>query len=193
MTTPGLRRPAECTEDYPGFTVDDGRVTGSINIGPTRLSLWAVTPYAFHYAAAELSEAWPHRDPADWGDAGTFLANLLNVRGDFARLMCVLAAQRLAIEDMELSALAGAVPRALVEFNPRSRQRNNAWDDRPDKLWLLTPEEFALVPDGTTLVCINGKTKIKGEGYIDQDTRAGYIAWGLLDSQLPPAPAEGAR
>jgi hypothetical protein len=100
------------------------------------------------------------------------------------------ASERLAAQDQALGDLAGTLPAALVEFNPLSRRNNNAWDDRPDKLWLLTPDEYDLLPDGVTLVCIDGKTGVKGIDYIDQDTRAGYIAWGLLNSQLPPEPRD---
>ena len=99
------------------------------------------------------------------------------------------AARRLADQDQAIDDLSGVVPRALVEFNPRSRRNGNAWDDRADKLWLLTPDELAIVPDGTVLVSISGTTATKGVDYIDDDTRAGLLAYGLLSSQLPPAPS----
>lgn len=50
------------------------------------------------------------------------------------------------------------------------------WDE---DLWLLTPDELAQLPDGTELVCINGKTVIKGKDYIDNDIRFGYLAYGI--------------
>lgn len=97
------------------------------------------------------------------------------------------ARAELAEEPKRAAALAGTLLPAMIEFNPRSRQRQNAWSsDWPDKLWPLTPEEYEQVPDGSTLVCIDGRTKVKGTDYIDQDTRGGYIAFGFLDSQLPP-------
>jgi len=46
---------------------------------------------------------------------------------------------------------------------------------------LLTPEEFEALPDGTRLRCISGEYKTKGIDYIDQDTRAGLIAWGVSE------------
>lgn len=52
------------------------------------------------------------------------------------------------------------------------------WDD---KLYLLTPEEFDQVPDGTELTCIDGETAIKGKDTIDQDIRFGHIAYGVND------------
>lgn len=98
------------------------------------------------------------------------------------------AIDRQAAQEQALTDLSGNVPVALIEFDPLSRQRQNPWDERDDKLWLLTPDEFGMLPDGVTLVCISGETAVKGIDDIDQDTRFGMIAWGLLDSQLPPRP-----
>ena len=57
------------------------------------------------------------------------------------------------------------------------------WDDvGGEQLWLLTPLEFSKLPDGTKLTFIDGKKAIKGKNYIDQDTRFGQIAWGLIGS-----------
>ena len=57
------------------------------------------------------------------------------------------------------------------------------WDDvGGEQLWLLTPLEFSKLPDGTKLTCIDGKKAINGKNYIDQDTRFGQIAWGLIGS-----------
>lgn len=92
------------------------------------------------------------------------------------------ASDRLAAQDQTLIDLSGKLPRALIEFDPR----HNRWDEADDPLWLLTPDEFAMVPDGSTLVCISGETGVKGRDEIDLDTRGGCIAWGFLDSQLPP-------
>ena len=96
------------------------------------------------------------------------------------------AAARLAALDQAIDDLSGVVPRALVEFDPESRRNNNAWDDRANKLWLLTPVELEMIPAGTALVCISGCIVIKGIDEIDGDTRVGYLAYGLLNSQLPP-------
>jgi len=48
------------------------------------------------------------------------------------------------------------------------------------ELWLFTPEEFHKLPDGIELVSINGNKAIKGKDYIDQDTRFGYLAYGVM-------------
>jgi hypothetical protein len=54
----------------------------------------------------------------------------------------------------------------------------NYWDER---LALFTPEEYEQLPDGTELYSIGGKKLIKGKDYIDQDTRFGYLAVGVVD------------
>lgn len=47
-----LRQPAEDTDDlYPGLTVCDNRVTGSINAGRTRLPLWT-------FIGTVVEESW---------------------------------------------------------------------------------------------------------------------------------------
>lgn len=53
-----------------------------------------------------------------------------------------------------------------------------AWWDEEKTLWLVTPEEFAKLPDGFVLTCIDGDTAVKGKDYIDDDTRVGHMAWG---------------
>ena len=55
----------------------------------------------------------------------------------------------------------------------------SAWWDKEHKLLLITPEEFAELPDGTELTSILGSKAIKGQDYIDDDTRAGHLAFGV--------------
>ena len=108
------------------------------------------------------------------------------------------AADLLEAAEAAICEASGDVPRALVEFDPQSRRNDNPWSHRQaDPLWLLTPAELEMVPDGTVLVSIKGKRVTKGPhrsevghpDYIDGDTRFGMLAYGLLDSQLPPRPA----
>ena len=57
----------------------------------------------------------------------------------------------------------------------------NAWTlDDGRVIYLLTPERFATLADGTAVVCISGETMIKGTDYIDGDTRFGHLAFGTL-------------
>lgn len=73
----------------------------------------------------------------------------------------------------------------VIAWLPASKVNNNPWSHKEkDKLYLLTLTEFDRLPDGVTVHCINGASKVKGLDYIDNDTRAGMMAYGLLESQL---------
>ena len=48
-----------------------------------------------------------------------------------------------------------------------------------EELWLLTINEYNELPDNTQLKCIDDEIVIKGNDYIDLDTRFGVIAYGL--------------
>lgn len=96
------------------------------------------------------------------------------------------AADRQELAETSICEASGDVRRLdLAGFVPTSKRNGNKWSDRQsDPLWLLTPEELAEMPTGTELVCINGNRYIVGVDDIDDDTRGGYIAFGLLGSQL---------
>lgn len=57
------------------------------------------------------------------------------------------------------------------------------WDSKPDgtgRVLMLCPlADFQNVPDGVEMESINGKKVTKGKDYIDDDTRAGLLAYGL--------------
>lgn len=55
----------------------------------------------------------------------------------------------------------------------------SAWWDSDHELLLLTPEEFAELPNGTELTSIFGRAKVKGRDEIDMDTRCDHIAYGV--------------
>ena len=59
------------------------------------------------------------------------------------------------------------------------------WDNGRN-LWLLTPAEYAMLPTGFVLTCIDGKEYIKGVDYIDDDTRSGHLAYGVIDPANHP-------
>jgi hypothetical protein len=72
-----------------------------------------------------------------------------------------------------------------VAVQVRRLNRNN-WplgrdtDGEPEYvIQLITPVEFAALPDGTELISIMGDIKVKGIDYIDDDTRGGYLAFGV--------------
>lgn len=56
----------------------------------------------------------------------------------------------------------------------------SAWWDEAHVLLLLTPEEFAALPDGEVLTCIDDTTAVKGVDDIDDDTRGGHLAYGVV-------------
>jgi len=47
-------------------------------------------------------------------------------------------------------------------------------------IYLLTPEMLATLPDGTEVYSILGNMAVKGRNPIDDDTRGGWLAYGLL-------------
>ena len=57
-------------------------------------------------------------------------------------------------------------------------------------LTLFTPEEYALLPAGFVLTCIDGSTKVKGIDEIDDDTRFGHIAFGIVGKPMDHPEAE---
>lgn len=56
----------------------------------------------------------------------------------------------------------------------------SVWWNEEHGLLLVTPEEFAALPEGEVLTCIDGSTAIKGRDEIDDDTRAGHLAYGVV-------------
>lgn len=87
------REPDEETLDlYPGLVVHDGRVSGSITFGPTRLPVWAISHTAIHHGWEEVEAGW---SPSDYGwdqdRFSAFIYDILELRGEFARLILVLA------------------------------------------------------------------------------------------------------
>jgi len=69
--------------------------------------------------------------------------------------------------------------------NRESLPQEPEQESKDENLWLITPEQFENLPDGTELISINGDKVVKGEDYIDQDTRGGYLAFGFPESNKP--------
>lgn len=64
---------------------------------------------------------------------------------------------------------------------PITKRPQNAWKlDDGRTIYLLTPERFATLSDGTKLICIDGEEVVKGVDPIDQDVRFGHLAFGTL-------------
>ena len=101
------------------------------------------------------------------------------------RVAAANARARAAAEPAIRAVLAAELPPADLPFDPRTE--GGKWDDITGAaaLWLLRPEHLPQIPDGTVLVSIQAETAIVGVDQIDDDTRGGYLAWGVLDAQLP--------
>lgn len=93
------RDPAEESVDlYPGLVVSDDRVSGSITVGRSRLPLWAFVAWLPDLGWDEVVRSWdyiekPEPDGYGW-DAdkmGEFLHCLMEMRGEFGRLLLVMA------------------------------------------------------------------------------------------------------
>lgn len=98
------REPREESVDlYPGLVVHDGRVTGSITFGRTRLPIWAVIGEALYNGWEDVERGYaPVQFTQD--QFVSFLYHLVEMRGEFARLLLVLAnAERDGIERDERS------------------------------------------------------------------------------------------
>jgi hypothetical protein len=77
---------------YPGLVVNDARVSGSITTGESRLPLWCFAWTAVRDGWGAVEDGW---EPSKYGwgsdEMGAFLSDLLEMRGEFARLLLVLA------------------------------------------------------------------------------------------------------
>ena len=84
--------PVETADLYPGLVVQDNRVTGSITVGPTRLPIWAVIADLVNGGWDDVEHGYgPFLDRFDADDFAEFVFSLLNLRGEFARLLLALA------------------------------------------------------------------------------------------------------
>lgn len=93
------REPSEESHLYPGLCLSDDRVSGSITVGCTRLPLWAFVSWIPTHGWDEVVKSWDYIE-SDYGwtaeKMGEFLYYLMEQRGEFGRLLLVLAdAERL--------------------------------------------------------------------------------------------------
>lgn len=91
MTSPWREPAEETTGLYPGLVVHDGRMAGAVTVGRTRLPLYAVLSTYLECGWEEVAACWPEYDDLTEHDVLVFLHNLLELRGEFARLLLVLA------------------------------------------------------------------------------------------------------
>ncbi len=87
------RKPSEeSTDIYKGLVVQDNRVSGSITIRQSRLPLWTLIGTAVRENWSDVQDSWDvegYDYSAD--ELADFLYHLLEMRGEFARLLLELA------------------------------------------------------------------------------------------------------
>ena len=79
---------------YPGLVVCDGRVSGSITVSRSRLPLWAFVGWLPKHGWQEVLDSWDYIETKYHWTAdkmSEFLYQLLEQRGEFARLLLILA------------------------------------------------------------------------------------------------------
>ena len=72
-------------------------------------------------------------------------------------------------------------------------QEHKSSEKPKEKIWLITPEQFQQLPDGTEVTSIFGEKKVKGQDEVDQDTRFGYLAFGFPEHTKPEGVQFNAR
>lgn len=90
MNSPWREPSEESTNLYPGLVVHDGRASGSITIGRTRLPMWAIVGTAIRDGWRAVTS---HYEPDEFTEEhlADFLYWLMEQRGEFARLLLTLA------------------------------------------------------------------------------------------------------
>jgi hypothetical protein len=88
MNGPWREPDEESVDLYPHLVVHDGRQSGSITFGRTRLPIWAP-----QWELVDLDDYAQPSDPqVEWQEAAeSFVRHLLDLRGEFGRLLLVLA------------------------------------------------------------------------------------------------------
>lgn len=92
--SPIWREPAEDTYSYPGLWLSDDCVTGSINVKDSRLPLWAIVGELVQNGWKGVERGWEmkrYEPNFKQSDLAGFLYYLLEMRGEFGRLLMELA------------------------------------------------------------------------------------------------------
>lgn len=89
------REPGEESHLYPGLCLNDNRVSGSITVGCSRLPLWAFVGWLPGGGWDSVVDSWDYIEGPgyEWtaDKMGEFLYCLMEQRGEFGRLLLVLA------------------------------------------------------------------------------------------------------
>ena len=112
------REPAEESDDlYPGLVVHDGRVSGSITVNRSRLPIWTFAGWTWD----EIVAGWPYiTDEYGWTEEKhrEFHHCLFEMRGEFARLLLVLADVERQEQDRHDAELESYGPVVRMELEP---------------------------------------------------------------------------
>lgn len=130
------RVPAEETVDlYPGLVVHDGRVSGSITVDRSRLPLWAFIHTALTDGWDRVEEGWSPTEHYGFTEEhlAEFLYDLLELRGEFGRLLLVLAGVERAERQLRDDTLAPHGPIVnITPGDPDAVQLPDSWWETPD-------------------------------------------------------------
>ena len=129
----------ESIDLYPGLVVHDGRHSGSITFGRTRLPVNAVIYDALCSGWDVVEEGWTP-SAYGWDDKklAHFLHDLLEMRGEFGRLLLVLAnAERLEQEREETvldahTEVTGETVINVSPWDPNALRMPPPWWDDPE-------------------------------------------------------------
>ena len=94
MSGPWRDPDEESVDLYPKLVVHDGRQAGSITVGRSRLPLWCFIWTAIHHDWENVEDGWSPTKHYGYtaDDLSGFLHDLLELRGEFARLILLMAA-----------------------------------------------------------------------------------------------------
>lgn len=145
MTGPWRIPNEESTDLYPGLVVHDGRVSGSITIDASRLPLWCAPFYLAEGWASFAAEYAYDDEPVgtvygmDADGIAQFLCYLFDQRGEFARLILVLAdVERIEQERSDAHMEEHAPGEALVQMDIGDGSGGvpfpKAWWEMPDQV-----------------------------------------------------------
>jgi hypothetical protein len=81
----------ESTGLYPGLVVHDGRMSGSITAGRSRMPLWAFVGLLPDGGWDTVLDSYPETHGLDADAMAAFLRHLMEMRGEFGRLLLTLA------------------------------------------------------------------------------------------------------
>lgn len=131
------REPADETLDlYPNLVVDDDRVSGSITIGRSRLPVWAIIGTALICGWDEVEAGWSPEEHYGFTaeDLASFLNYLMEMRGEFGRLILALANAERLENDREDAYFASIDDGSgLIDITPGTAAGDNApgawWND----------------------------------------------------------------